>query len=112
MSTCSETPSHCLSCRIEDGTPTMDRRDWGYYSSRNGVRMLVVEQRADERIRINDTIEVVVLETGKEDVRLGIDQVAGPRRRAGASANRPLDQRMAMHQSRMAQSRLSQMRPC
>ena len=35
--------------------------------------MLVVECRLDERIRINGTIEIVLLEVGNDKARLGVE---------------------------------------
>jgi len=49
---------------------------WGYYASRDGARMLVVECGADHRIRINDTVEIVVLEIGNGTVQVRIDDAA------------------------------------
>jgi hypothetical protein len=66
----------CATCEIRDGIPRTN--GWGYYASRGGSRMLVMERRSDQRIRINDSIEIIVLEIGDDKVRLGIDGAPGP----------------------------------
>ncbi len=76
MTTHSTIKNHCLSCRIRNGIPTIHGHVWGYYASRNGARMLVVECGADQRIRINDAVEIVVIKTCNGNVQLGIDNVA------------------------------------
>jgi hypothetical protein len=65
----------CMSCHVGNGAPRMDGCGWGYYASRGGEQMLVVERGAGQRIRINGAIEVVVLETSNGAVRLRIDDV-------------------------------------
>jgi hypothetical protein len=71
MENLSKPGRHCAICEIRDGIPTT--KGWGYYAFRNGVRLLVVERGLDQRIRINGTIEIIVLEAGNEKVRLGIE---------------------------------------
>jgi hypothetical protein len=61
------------SCQIGNGIPSIRGRVQSYYVSRKGVRMLVVERSAGQRIRINGTIDVVVLEAGNGNVQIGID---------------------------------------
>jgi hypothetical protein len=68
----SSTKSDCESCQIRDRIPRINGRARGYYTSRNGVRMLIVEPSVNQRMRINGTLEVVVLEIGDGEVRLGI----------------------------------------
>jgi len=71
----------CVACEIRKGIPTTS--GWGYYASRNGMRMLVVERRRDQRIRINDKIDIVVLDADDDKVRLGIEGAPdSPRRTA------------------------------
>jgi hypothetical protein len=65
----------CANCEVREGIPTT--QGWGYYASRNGSRMLVLDRRLDQRIRINGTVEIVVLEAGDEKVRLGIEGALG-----------------------------------
>jgi hypothetical protein len=61
----------CATCEIRDGIPTT--KGWGYYASRGGAPMLVMERRTDQRIRINGVIEIIVLEADNGKVRLGIE---------------------------------------
>jgi hypothetical protein len=72
MKTHSKIDNHCLSCQTLEGVPTIDGGAWCYYASRNGTRMLVVERRLDQRIRINGKIEIIVVKIGAEDVHVGI----------------------------------------
>jgi hypothetical protein len=76
ITTRSKVNRDCQSSRIRDSILTINRRGRCYYTSRDGVRMLVVEPRVNQRIRINGTIELVVLETSDGEVRLGVDYVA------------------------------------
>jgi hypothetical protein len=66
----------CVSCHAGSGVPASDGRTWGYYDSRNGRQMLVMSCRVGQRMKINGTIEVVVLEVGKGTVRLGVHGTA------------------------------------
>lgn len=75
MKSRSESSHHCATCEIRDGIPRTN--GWGYYASHDGTRMLVMERRPDQRIRINGTVEIVVLEADNERVRLGIDGTPG-----------------------------------
>ncbi|HBO46444.1 MAG TPA: hypothetical protein DD670_21455 [Planctomycetaceae bacterium] len=68
----SEVKTYRMTCGIRDGIPTIDGGGRGHYVSRGGVQMLVVQCRPGQRIRINDSIEVIVLTTDDEEVRLGI----------------------------------------
>lgn len=61
----------CATCEFRYGILTTD--GWGYYSSSGGTQMLVVERGPNQRIRINGSIEIVILETDHEKVRLGIE---------------------------------------
>jgi hypothetical protein len=76
MKTRLKNKNYCVSCHIREGIPTINGSVWGYYASRNGVRMLVVECHTDQRIQINGAMEIVVIETGNNRVQLGIDDVA------------------------------------
>ena len=62
-----------VSCRDDDGLPRMSDRVWGYYISRDGARMLVVECVANQRIWINDSIEIVVMGSNDDEVQFGIE---------------------------------------
>lgn len=76
MTTRSKIKNDCVSCQIEEGILTINGPPWGYYVSRDGTRMLVLECSADQRIRLNGTIEIVVIETCNGEVQLGIDDAA------------------------------------
>lgn len=53
----------CLSCEVRNGFPTVSGKVPGYYLSHNGGRRtLVLEGHQGDRIRINDTTELIVLE--------------------------------------------------
>ena len=78
MTRCPESTRDCLPCHIRDGVPTTDDQTRGYYSSRDGARMLVVERKTGQRVRINGTVEVVVLESENGKVRLGISSTPAP----------------------------------
>ena len=63
----------CVSCEIGQDLPTADGQVWSYYlSQEDGRQMLVLNRRKGERIRINDTAEVVVLDIQEGRVQLGI----------------------------------------
>jgi hypothetical protein len=66
----------CVACEVREGVPTT--KSWGYYTSRNGSRILVVECRPGQRIRINGAVEIVVLGADNETARFGIDGEADP----------------------------------
>jgi len=77
--------ARCVSCQIGDGLPTADGKAHSYYVSRHdGRRMLVVERGVGERLRINDTTEVIILKIRPELVNLAVeyvpDDAAGSRR--------------------------------
>jgi len=75
--------THGITCRCGDGIPAFNGGGRGYYVSRGGTRMLVMECKPGQRVRINDTIEVVVLATGDDEVRLAIDAVDSEMHAAG-----------------------------
>lgn len=69
----SEFDARCFSCEVGDGLPTANGKAHSYYVSRqDGCRMLVVERRSGDRIRINSTTEVVILEIYPHVVKLAI----------------------------------------
>lgn len=76
ISTASEMENTQVQCQVRDGVVTIDGQGWGYYTSRNGVQMLVVEWIAKQRLRINDAIEVTVLEIDNGNVRLSVERIA------------------------------------
>lgn len=55
----------------------MNGHGWSYYVSQRGKwPMLVLGGRSGERIRINDSVDLVVLGIGRDHVRLGIESEA------------------------------------
>ncbi len=62
----------CLTCQYRRGVPTLDGPGRGYYLSRNGARMLVLERGAKQRVRVNGDFDLIVLETADGEVRFGI----------------------------------------
>jgi hypothetical protein len=63
----------CVSCEIGQSLPTAGGHVWSYYLSQaDGRQMLVLNRRKGERIRINDTVEVVVLDIQEGRVQLGV----------------------------------------
>ena len=64
----------CVSCEVGDGLPTAKGKAHSYYMSReDGRRMLVVERRSGDRLRINGAAEVVILEVHPDMVKLAIE---------------------------------------
>ncbi len=64
--------SDCISCRSRKGAVAIDGWGRGYYDSRDGVLMLVLERGVGQCLQIDDELEVVVLEVGEGMVRLGV----------------------------------------
>ena len=65
-----------LSCEVRNGLATIHDAVWSYYLSRHdGRRMLVLELCQGERIRINGTAAVVVLEIHPDRVTTAIECV-------------------------------------
>src|SRR5258708_7143765 len=63
-----------LDCEIHQGVPTLQGKARAHYASgQSGGLMLIVERRAGERIRINATTEVVILEVSQEHVTVAVE---------------------------------------
>ncbi|MEI8372135.1 MAG: carbon storage regulator [Planctomycetota bacterium] len=63
-----------VSCEIPDGLPSVVSKAGGHYVSRKGgSRMLVLDCRPGERLRINGTTEVVILEIQPGKVKIAIE---------------------------------------
>lgn len=63
----------CVSCEVRDGLPTVHGKVQCYYlSPRGGARILVLERRQGDRIRINGTTELIVLEIHFDQVKVAI----------------------------------------
>ena len=62
-----------VSCNVGQGPPTVNGRVWSYYvSQQDGRQMLVVNRRTGERIRLNNAIEIVILEVDNGRVQIGV----------------------------------------
>jgi len=71
-----EVERRSVSCGIANGLPIAEGRAHSYYIFRqDGRRMLVVQRRSGERLRINGAVEVVILETHPNLVKLAIECV-------------------------------------
>jgi hypothetical protein len=63
----------CVLCRVHDGIASICGRAWAYYILQHGRgRVLVLDLAEEERLRINDNCEVVVLDVKGNHVRLGV----------------------------------------
>ncbi len=63
-----------LDCEIREGVPTVQGKARAHYATgQSGGLMLVFERRAGERIRINATTEVVILEVSPEHVKVAVE---------------------------------------
>ena len=63
-----------VSCEIPDGLPSVVGKAGGHYVSRKGgSRMLVLNCRLGERLRINGTTDVVILEIQPDRVKVAIE---------------------------------------
>jgi len=64
----------CIACEVGNGLPTATGKVYSYYIARqDGRRMLVVERRPGDRLRINGSTEVVILEICPNLVKLAIE---------------------------------------
>ena len=73
-----DVPQQCVSCDVRQGLPRISGNIWSYYVSRQGGhQMLVLGRKPSERIRINDTTDIVVLAIRNGQVELGIERVPG-----------------------------------
>ena len=69
-----EVERRSVSCGIANGLPIAEGRAHSDYVSRqDGRRMLVVQRRSGESLRINGPVEVVILETHLNRVKLAIE---------------------------------------
>ncbi len=80
-------PDRCVQCEIHEGLPVIHQRVSSHYVSKpGGGCMLTLERKPGERIRIGDSLDVVVLAIDSHAVRLGLIQppeLLAARRRAG-----------------------------
>ena len=64
----------CVSCEVGIGLPTVTGKARSYYMScDDGRRMLVVERRSGDRLRIDGAAEVLILEVHPDMVKLAIE---------------------------------------
>ena len=67
----SDAADRCVPCEFDGRVSVVRGRVWSYYVSRQGGRLMVVVSRGQgECIRINGTIDVVVLDIHDGEVRL------------------------------------------
>lgn len=65
-----------IACEVGDGLPTVHGKGRAHYvSHQEGSRMLVLERSCGDRIRINATVEVTVVEIGPDEVKIAIETV-------------------------------------
>ncbi len=86
----------CAPCEVGNGLPIANGKGRSYYISRHdGRRMLVVERRSGECLRINGTIQVVILEIHPDVVKFAIeclpDEDAKPQDNRGLAPSLPLE---------------------
>ena len=65
-----------IDCEFYDGLATVRGKGPAHYSTgENGRQTLIVDRRPGERIRINSTTEVLILEIGPGDILVAIEIV-------------------------------------
>jgi hypothetical protein len=65
-----------IECDVRDGLPTVRGKGRAHYvTGQSGRHMLIVERRLGERIRINSTTEVVILDIAPDVIRIAIETV-------------------------------------
>jgi hypothetical protein len=66
----------CVDCEVRAGLPTVRGKAQAHYrTGQGGLHMLVLDRRPGERIRINATTEIVILEIGPELVKIAVETV-------------------------------------
>jgi hypothetical protein len=64
----------CVDCEVQEGVPRVRGKARAHYrTGQAGQRMLVLDRRPGERIRINATTEIVILEIGPDTVRIAVE---------------------------------------
>ena len=81
---CSCAAGRCVYCEVRNGIPSIRGKVPSYYlSPQGGRRVLVLDRRQGDRIEINDTTELLILEIRFNHVKIAIgplpDQAAKPR---------------------------------
>jgi carbon storage regulator CsrA len=62
-----------LSCEIQDGIPIVRGASSSYYIfNQKGQRLLILTRKRNESIIIDNSIDIVVLEINRDEVKLGI----------------------------------------
>jgi hypothetical protein len=70
-------PKH-IECEVHDGVPTVSGKARAHYrTGPGGRRMLVVDRHVGQRIRINATTEIVVLEISPDVVTIAVETAPG-----------------------------------
>ena len=63
----------CVSCQVHDGMALICGNAWAYYISQHGRgRVLVLDLAKEERLRINDDFEIVVMDIEGGRATLGV----------------------------------------
>ena len=90
----------CVSCQVHDGMASIYGRPWAYYIWQHGRgRMLVLRSHQEERLGINDSFEVVVLDVEGNHVRLGV--LCSPDNGASSQARLLVNPDLAHEQARV-----------
>ncbi len=67
-------PAGSVCCEIRNGLPMLHGKARGHYvSCQGGQRMLVLDRRCGDHIRINDTTELIVLDTQAGEAKIAIE---------------------------------------
>jgi len=70
------TAQECVDCDVQGGLPTVRGKARAHYrTAQSGVGMLVIDRRPGERIRINATTEIVILEINSDQVKIAVETV-------------------------------------
>jgi hypothetical protein len=69
--------AHCvpprLSCQVQSGIPVVRGATPSYYIfNQKGERLLILSRKQNEGIGIDNAIDIVILEIGSDEVKLGI----------------------------------------
>lgn len=65
-----------ISCEIDNNMARAQGPAWCYYrSNREGRQMLILECRPGDRIQINSTTEIVILDINRDQVEMAIDSL-------------------------------------
>jgi hypothetical protein len=66
----------CVDCQVRGGLPTVRGKTRAHYrTGQAGQGMLVIDRRPGERIRINATTEIVILEINSDQVKILVETI-------------------------------------